>query len=101
MFDYSFGHWEYNKHKTGHFFKGKHWQFCSTSTKGTKHGNVGSERKCIKWILQQLKSLVRITGDNLRNLTSSDLKLLPCIPCFQKANTLSWRHTKKDKGEQD
>ena len=64
MFDYSFGHWEYNKYKTGYFLKGKHWQFCSTGTKGTKHSNVGSQRKCIKWILQQLKSLVRITGDN-------------------------------------
>lgn len=25
--------------------------------------------------------------------TSLDLKLFPCMPCFQKARTLSWRHT--------
>lgn len=30
---------------------------------------------------------------NTAFLTSLDLKLFPCMPCFQKARTLSWRHT--------
>lgn len=29
--------------------------------------------------------------------TSFDLKLFPCMPCFQKARTLSWRHTVTNK----
>lgn len=36
-------------------------------------------------------------GEAARLLTSSDLKLLPCMPCFQKASTLSWRHTARGK----
>lgn len=36
-------------------------------------------------------------GETGRLLTSSDLKLFPCMPCFQKASTLSWRHTAKEK----
>lgn len=29
------------------------------------------------------------------NLTSLVLKLRPCMPCLQKASTLSWRQTAK------
>lgn len=66
--------------------------------KGTRQGH-GTQRKWKTQTFHHYKSSVGITGGNLCKLTSSDLKLLPCIPCFQKASTLSWRHTGEEEGD--
>lgn len=52
---------------------------------GPKHQTVNKQQEEMK------------AGETGSSLTSSDLKLLPCMPCFQKASTLSWRHTAKGK----
>lgn len=44
---------------------------------------------------EPMRSWVRGNGISAV-FTSLDLKLFPCMPCFQKARTLSWRHTEQE-----
>lgn len=64
-----------------------------------KYRTAMDVKHCGMWAFslgkQREKPKEELNWRGWRSLTSSDLKLLPCMPCFQKASTLSWRHTAK------